>query len=72
MGQAKRRKAEIDELKNTPRPARMGNIERRALAQQHLMKMLLGNLGSALSPTGRSDSSPPEWQHIPATTPKDN
>ena len=72
MGQAKHRKAEIDELKKTPRPARMGNIERRALIQQELAKVLVTGLSSALSPTGRQAQSQPDLQNLPAAEPEES
>lgn len=66
MGQAKHRKAEIDELKKTPKPSRMGNIELRARMQQQLVEVLVTGLSSALSPTGRLTTSQPELQKLPA------
>lgn len=72
MGQAKHRKAEIDELKKTPKPARMGNIELRARMQQQLVEVLVTGLSSALSPTGRRSTSQPELQTLPAAEPDES
>lgn len=70
MGQAKHRAAEINELKKSPKPARMGRIELRAEMQQQLVKVLVTGLASALSPTGRLTKSQPELQDLPANSPE--
>lgn len=50
MGQAKQRASEINELKKTPKPARMGNIERKAIMREELTNALVNVFTTALSP----------------------